>query len=374
MSRPYETLDKVLDLPLAAPELPLSVVVPVSERAADLLAMWTEVAGPLHAAGLDFEVIFVLDPKFRDLADQLAASVGREQRVRVLVAGQSLGEPALVKVGLERCTGRNVLLLPAYSRVEAEGIPLLIQAVEAGADMAVARRWPRRDSWINRVQHRLLHTLVTPLAGGRIHDTACGVQVVRREVLEEVPLYGDLYRFLPLIVHREGFRVAELDIAQHPADVQTRVYAPGVYLRRVIDLLGLFFLLRFTEKPLRFFGLGGSLVMLGGMGVLAVLFWQRIGGQGIADRPLLVLGVMLVVLGVQAIALGLIGEIIVHLGATGRRPYRLAPTGSASPSEPLVPAGGYLVPDELRGPGEFPETGRAGAEPVKARAHAGQGG
>jgi hypothetical protein len=146
---------------------------------------------------------------------------------------------------------------------------------------------------------------------------------MRREVLLELPLYGDIWRFIPVLAKREGYAVNEVDVAQHENDTSTRVYRPSVYLSRLIDLLGLYFLLRFTEKPLRFFGLLGSTLATLGGGVLAVLLYQRMHGQGIADRPLLLLGVLLLVTGIQAVALGLVGEIIVHLHASGRRSYRL---------------------------------------------------
>jgi hypothetical protein len=142
-------------------------------------------------------------------------------------------------------------------------------------------------------------------------------------VFDEIALYGDFFRFLPLLVMSAGFRVVEVNAPQHSADRSTRVYRPGIYLRRIIDVFGLFFLLRFTEKPLRFFGLVGSLAGLAGALIVVVLGVQRLGGQGIADRPLLLLGVLLLVLGIQAIALGLVGEIIVHLHASHRRPYRV---------------------------------------------------
>ena len=107
--------------------------------------------------------------------------------------------------------------------------------------------------------------------------------------------------------------------------MSARIYSPGVYLRRLIDVMGLLFLLRFTDKPLRLFGLVGSVVTLGGAAILGVIFVQRLAGQGAADRPLLLLGVLLLTLGIQAIALGLIGEMIVHLNAPRRRAYRLRP-------------------------------------------------
>ena len=157
---------------------------------------------------------------------------------------------------------------------------------------------------------------------------------MRRELLDEIPLYGDFFRFLPLLALRAGFRVEEVAIQQHERDAPTRVYNPGIYLRRLLDVFGLFFLLRFTEKPLRFFGLLGSFLFGIGLVILVVVLVQRLGGQGIADRPLLLLGVLLVVLGMQAIALGLVGEIIVHLHAPHRRVYRVAADAPAENRNP----------------------------------------
>jgi len=116
-------------------------------------------------------------------------------------------------------------------------------------------------------------------------------------------------------------------VPQHPLDLRTRVYSPGIYLRRLLDLFAVFFLVRFREKPLRFFGLTGGLTSLVGFVLLAVLGVQRLAGQPLADRPLLVLSVLLVVLGVQGVALGLVGEIIVHASVRRGVTYRLAPRG-----------------------------------------------
>jgi hypothetical protein len=216
--------------------------------------------------------------------------------------------------------------LPAYRRVQAQALLPLIDRVQNGADLATAVRSPRQDSAVNRLQSRIFHALLTPATGRDFHDLGSGVSAIRREILEQVPLYGDFLRFLPVLAAREGFRVDEVAAAQHPGDRGIRIQSPGTYVRRLLDILGLYFLVRFTEKPLRFFGLIGSAVSFAGLVVLAVLLVQRLQGQGIADRPLLLLGVLLVVVGIQAVALGLIGEIIVHFSATHRRSYRLAST------------------------------------------------
>ncbi len=314
----------------------VSVIVPVNERPEPLDELYHEYAAPLRAAGRSYEFVFVAEPYFDGLTTPLRELAAHGEPIRVLVVGQVVGEATLLKLAADHCHAPVVVTLPSYRRVDAGAILPLIERVEGGADVVVARRWPRRDGWVNRMQNRAFHALLRFTASDTLHDIASGVRAMRREVLQEIPLYGDFFRFLPVLAQREGYQVEEVDAAQHPRDVRRRFYSPGVYLRRLLDVFGLYFLLRFTEKPLRFFGLLGSALSLVGGLLLLLLLVQRIGGAGIANRPLLLLGVLLVVLGVQAVALGLIGEIIVHLHAPHRRPYRLMTTPR---SEWPVPGG-----------------------------------
>ena len=305
-------------------DIAVSVIVPVRERPESLVEIYREYAEPLRESGRSYEFVFVAEPWYRKLTSELEPLKKAGEPISVLELAQPVGEAALLKVAAAHSKGSILLTLPSYRRVLPSALPTLIEKVEEGADLAMARRWPRRDSWINRLQSRVFHALIGKLGRGRLHDVACGVRAMRRELLDDIPLYGDFYRFIPLLALREGYLVEEVDSPQHPADIGMRLYSPGVYLRRLLDVLGLFFLLRFTEKPLRFFGLMGSALSVLGGAILLIVLVQRLGGQSLADRPLLLLGVLLAVLGVQAIALGLIGEIIVHLHATRRPSYRVA--------------------------------------------------
>jgi len=307
----------------AGPTISVSVIVPITERPAELCALYREYSAVLAASDRAFEFVFVVEPWNRELTAGLTALRREGQPIEVIEAGQTVGEASLMRLGAEHARGDILVTLPAYYRIEASALPGLIREVEAGADLVVARRWPRRDSWVNRMQTAAFHALLRGVGRGRFDDVACGVRAMRREVVDTVPLYGDFYRFFPLLVQQEGFQVRQVDAPQHPLDQRTRVYGPGVYVRRLIDLLGVYFLLRFSHKPLRFFGLVGSVLSGVGGGILLVVLAQRLGGQGIADRPLLLLGVLLFTLGFQAIALGLVGEIIVHLSASSARMYRL---------------------------------------------------
>ncbi len=300
----------------------VSVVVPVVERADDLVALYRAFAAELHARGEEHEFVFVFDGGFSPSPELTALSQERDA-VRLLRFAGTFGETAALRLGIERSRGDVILTLPAYFQVRPEGIPLLLDALDADTDVVVANRSPRIDTWLNRVQSAAFHRLLGSLTDQRFHDMACGVRVMRRQVAEALPLYGDLHRFIPALALREGYRVTEVAVPQHPENARTRLYGPAVYMRRLLDIAAFFFLAKFTEKPLRFFGLVGSVFFAAGSLAALVLLIERLGGTGIANRPLLLLAVLLLALGVQLMGLGLVGEIIVHLRAPHRRAYRV---------------------------------------------------
>jgi glycosyltransferase involved in cell wall biosynthesis len=300
----------------------ISVVVPVVERADDLVAIYRDFARELDHRPESYEFLFVFDGRFSP-SPELIALARENQAVRILRFAREFGETAALRLGIERSRGDLVLTLPAYFQVQPEGIRRVIQAVDEGADLAVANRSPRLDSWLNRMQSRAFHSMIGGVSDQRFHDMACGLRAMRRSVAEALPLYGDLHRFIPALALREGYRVEEIAVPQHPNDARMRIYGPGVYLRRLLDIGAFFFLAKFTEKPLRFFGLVGSTFLASGAVMSLILLIQRVEGQGIANRPALLLAVLLVALGVQLIGLGLVGEIIVHLRSPHRRGYRV---------------------------------------------------
>lgn len=305
----------------------VSVLVTVSERPGSLLELYRDFREPLLEAGYRCEFIFLVHPSYRDLTAPLQSENHSAAPIETVLVGREVGETTLLRMGLARARGRVVLTLPAYRQVQPLGVAELVAQVDAGADLAVGVRSPRQDPLFNRVQSAVFHRAVRRIGGQPLHDLGCSVRAIRRDVLSALPLYGDFARFLPVLAAHRGYRLVEVPLAQDVRDRGTRVYAPGIYLRRAIDVLGLYFLLRFTEKPLRFFGLVGS--MLAGVGgvMLLYLFIVRLNQQGIGSRPLLLVAMLLVTLGAQAIALGLIGEIVVHLGSTGgSRRYRVRGT------------------------------------------------
>jgi len=173
----------------------------------------------------------------------------------------------------------------------------------------------------------------------RFRDLGCGARALRRQVFEEIDLYGDQHRFMAILAARLGFRVTEVRVRQSPQDRLHRIYRPKEYAHHVLDLFSIFFLVRFTKKPLRFFGMLGAVTFGVGALLIAWLCVDRLlFGEALADRPALLLAALLVVLGLQVFALGLLGELIIFTHARGLKDYRVEeviqyPESSAGPAE-----------------------------------------
>jgi glycosyltransferase involved in cell wall biosynthesis len=302
----------------------LGVIIPVGERHADAETLLADYRRGLAATGCTFEIIFVLDGPRAAFARGLQALHAAGERFLVIGLTRPFGEATAIMAGFARTTGRIILVLPAYHQVEASAIPRLVKAVE-GCDVAVGRRWPRAGGVLERFRRAVYHGLLGWVTRLQFNDIACGARAVRREVLDEIELYGDQNRFLPYLADRHGFRVAEVDVAQSPKDRFTGTYAPWEYLRSLLDIFTVFFLVRFTKKPLRFFGMiGVSTFCLGSVWMLILIIQRQFLGQALADRPALVLASLLLVLGMQIFALGLLGELIIFTHARQLKDYHVA--------------------------------------------------
>jgi glycosyltransferase involved in cell wall biosynthesis len=304
----------------------VSVVVPVVERYSNLQRLYEELSREIAALGKTAEFIFVLDERLRQALPALRTLQQEAAgEVVIVLLGGSFGESAALTLGLERARGEIVVTVAAYFQVEASGVGAAFAALDEGHDMVVGRRYPRTDSFFNRLQSSLFHRVLHLFTGTRFSDISCGFRVMRRRVARELRLYGGLHRFVPILALSRGFTVREVDMAQHPEDRRTRFHGTGAYLGRLLDILNVFFLTKFTRMPLRFFGLLGTALFGLGFVVSLIAAIQKIFfDYGISDRAMLLLGVLLMVLGVQTLSLGLVGEIIIFTHARNIRDYQVA--------------------------------------------------
>jgi hypothetical protein len=308
----------------SAPAVDVSVLVAVADRCGDLAEVYRAHAAVLERLGRSFEFIFVLEPGFEREGEALSQLASEGAPLRVIRMPRHFGESTALVVGFEAARGDVILTLPPWLQTEPDAAAAVLARLDAGGDLVVGRRWPRTDSWVNRVQNRIFHAITRRTSGVDLHDLSCGVRAMRKAVTREVRPYGDLHRFLPLLAAQRGFEVAEVDVTQHPSDRRARIRRPGVYLRRLLDIVTLAFLLKFIRKPLRFFGLVGAGLFGAGLLVcLALALEKLVAGAPLADRPMLILGVLLMVLGVQVGSIGLLGEIIIFTHSRRMRDFTI---------------------------------------------------
>jgi glycosyltransferase involved in cell wall biosynthesis len=301
----------------------LSVIIPITERYDPVTELFYEYKRGISACGMAYEIIYVLDGEHPDALNELTR-LQENEKLTIITLAKFFGEATALNAAFSQSAGNVFLTLPAYQQIVPDEIPKLIAAINDG-DMVLARRWPRNDSLVNRLQTRIFNFLLRLSTDLPIQDAGCSARVFTRDVVDEVQLYGDLHRFFPVMAHRQGFRVIQIDIAQSTRDTHRRIYSPGLYVRRLLDLLTIFFLVKFTKKPLRFFGLVGTTLFGLGLAATFYLVGERLVlERALADRPALILSSLLIVLGIQIIAIGLIGEIIIFTHAKDLKEYRIS--------------------------------------------------
>ncbi len=301
-----------------------SVLVSVTPDADDLAEFQQALVPELEKLGGSYELLYLLGDARGPAAEQARELQEKDpDRVRVLQFAQAADRAGMLTAGVERSRGRILFTLPARFEIDLAVIGDLHAAVESGVDLAWASRKRGNAGTSARIQSELFNRLVSVAAGRRFSDIASETRALRREVAVETPLYGDFYRYLPLLAERLGFRVQEIPAARHPRASSPIVHAPRLYLWRAIDILSIFFISRFTRHPLRLFGGLGSAFAAVGLLTLAIVGIQRFLGTPLADRPVLVLGTLLVGLGVQAFTIGLLGELILFFHARNIRDYRI---------------------------------------------------
>jgi len=301
----------------------ISVVVPVCERVENTVENYKEYRAAVEQLGLDFEFIYAINPQYSYIADALRKIAEKDENLKLLELSRDYGEGTVLQSAFDHVTGDMTLILPPYKQVILAELPKMFSALE-NADIVLATRWPRLDSKFKQFQTRLFSKLVAKLTQQKYSDSGCNIRLLKSEIVKELNLYGDQHRFLNLIAYELGYIPVEVNLQQAPENIARKQHKPGVYLRRLLDLLTIVFLTKFNKKPLRFFGIiGSSSMALGIIGLFYIAYERLLLDVGAADRPLLVLTSLFLVLGIQLIGIGLIGETIIFTHADQNKEYRI---------------------------------------------------
>jgi glycosyltransferase involved in cell wall biosynthesis len=236
----------------------------------------------------------------------------------------TFGEASAFDAGIKEANGDTIIYFAGRVLINPKDIPRLLEKLNHEADLAVGWRYPRRDWLLNRVISWVFNRLMRALSGLKLHDINSGIFVTTKKVLSKLPLYGDLNNFLPVLAYRQGYKVIEQKVEQMPGSFRLSRY-PKEYLQRLLDIVTVLFLTNYSKKPLHFLGfLGGIFTVIGGGVELYLFIYRILGFGGIAGRPLLLLGAMLLVIGLQMISIGLIGEMIIFTHAKDIKEYNIA--------------------------------------------------
>lgn len=308
--------------------LDISVIIPVTEHYRDLTRLHNDYSNEVQAISPDFEFIYVIDGQHPDAIAALQAVKKDGAPITIIQFAKWFGEATALNAGFEAARGHTIVTLPAYYQVVPQAIGELVETLRReDVDMTIAARQAAGGRQPRYLQRRLFNWLVSRFTTQKFSDLGCSARAMRRRVTSELTLYGDQHRFLPILCKQMGFRVREIPVEQHADSDSRTFYGIGIYIRRLLDIVTVFFLTKFTKKPLRFFGLIGSFIAAAGAAVVAVLIAQRLFADvGLADRPALMLGSLLIVLGVQFFAIGLIGELIIFTHAQHIKEFQIAET------------------------------------------------
>jgi hypothetical protein len=306
----------------AKDQLDVSAIVPIADRHDDIEEISREYLKMLIRSGKSFEMIFVLDGMHPAVASTLEALATNNPAIKLVMLNSYYGEAACIREGVKRSTGDIILLLPPYQQVVSDSIVTLLGRLDS-ADVATAVRDRKGDKFMNRIRGWTFEKMAR-VAGSHFADPGCSVRAIRRKVFDEMVLQDEQHRFLPLFAERLGFKVQEVLLPQAESDKRHRQHSFNIYLGRMLDLISISFLLRFLQKPFRFFGSVGAISILIGTIIGIVITAQRFfDATPMGDRPMLLLAVLMVVLGIQIAAIGLIAEIVIFTRSKGTPTYHI---------------------------------------------------
>ncbi|MBS0500439.1 MAG: glycosyltransferase family 2 protein [Proteobacteria bacterium] len=325
-----------------APSPDVSIVVPIYNEVDNLPELVERIAQAMAGQPLSFELLAVDD----------GSSDGSRARLRELAAGRpwlrpvflarNYGQSSALQAGFDRVRGRYVVTLDADLQNEPGDIPLLLQRLESDPDVDMVSGWrkDRQDAELSRkLPSRIANRLISRATGVHLHDYGCALKAYRRPIIDRIRLYGELHRFIPSLAREAGARIAEVPVRHHARTRGVSKYGIDRTFRVILDLILVVFFMRYRQRPLHAFGGLGLWLATPGVLILLWLLLDKLMGHAIGGRPLLLAGVMLVLMGVQLIAAGLIGELLMRIyHEAGGAPQFHAQEHVHEPDPPAAPA------------------------------------
>ncbi|MFQ6000047.1 MAG: glycosyltransferase family 2 protein [Anaerolineae bacterium] len=292
----------------------LSIVIPIYNEEGNIEPLYRETREALEGLGVEYEILAIDDGSSDDSFTILKRLHEEDPRVRVIRFRRNFGQTAAFAAGFDAARGEMVVTLDADLQNDPADIPRLLVKLEEGYDVVSGWRVERRDPFLTRrFPSMVANWLISKITGVRLHDYGCSLKAYRREVVKNIRLYGELHRFIPALASWMGVQVTEVPVNHRPRKFGQTKYGLSRTIKVLLDLLTVRFLLSYSTRPIQIFGLLGFLSFLIGGVFLAYLGFVRVVlQQPIADRPLVLLAILLTMVGVQLVTMGLLGELVVR--------------------------------------------------------------
>ena len=291
--------------------LDLSIVIPVCNESANIDLLCRELVETLEASGRSFEIIVVDDGSTDDSFERLVRCQRRDPRWRIIRFRRNFGQTAAFAAGFAYARGASIVTSDGDLQNDPRDIPRMLNLLEEGHDIVCGWRKNRQDAFfMRRLPSMIANRLISWATGVGLHDYGCSLKVFRAEVVKPLKLYGEMHRFLPAIASEMGVSIVETVVNHRARRHGQSKYGLSRTVRVMLDLLTVKFLLSYSTRPLQIFGLIGGAMGLVGLLTTGWLAYQRLFGyQSIANRPLLLFGILLIFTGVQLITIGLLAEL-----------------------------------------------------------------
>lgn len=294
----------------------ISVVIPVYNEEDSLQPLYDSLSAELAKIGQPYEIIFVDDGSRDSSFARISALHDHDFHVRAIRFRRNFGKTPALVAGFAEARGDVVFTMDADLQDDPTEIPLFLDQLAGGYDLVSGWKYPRHDPPTKTVPSFFFNRMIWATTGVKLHDINCGFKAYRREIIEELKLYGELHRFIPILANQRGYKVTEIKVHHHKRKYGKSKFGAGRFMRGFLDLLMVLFLGAWLRTPLRFFGQIGILSILAGFAVDLYVVLDRYlpfgSGKPISDRPLLFVGIMLLIFGVSFILTGLQSEMIRH--------------------------------------------------------------
>lgn len=288
------------------------MVIPLFNEEESLPELHQGIVHELSSRSGGLEIIFVDDGSTDGSFSTLRRLQKRDSRIRIIRFRRNFGKSAALAAGFQHARGEVVVTMDADLQDRPREVGKLLDHLEQGYDLVSGWKVERRDPWRKRAASRIFNFVTALLTGVPLHDLNCGLKAYRREVIREVKVYGEMHRFIPVLASYRGFRIGEVPVDHAPRAYGHSKFGAGRFLGGFFDLLTVIMLTRYNSKPLHVFGILGVVLLLAGFSIQAYLTVGWFQGHWIGDRPLFMLGTLLLIMGVQFIFFGLLAEMIAY--------------------------------------------------------------